>query len=263
MGKTLMKIEKQVNEEGGLTLINVFPFEPQKQQQLLDILKRAVQQTMRYQPGFLSAHLYRGIEGTYVANYVKWRSLEDFRRMWPKSAVQQHIAEIHEVTQGNPQLYELCDITTGVEEDSMLRAEHDIEIARPWQDCFALCSTLDRWPKFMPAVRQARIVRQGNEDQEIELTAEFGDQVLTWRSRRELRPDLGTIRFWNLTPRHPIATFGGEWLFEQVEPDKTRIRVLHKFELADPAQEETVRKGISRNMVGDLKGMKAYLENNL
>ena len=256
-----IKTQKSANEENNLTLINVFPVDPEKQQELLDILKRASHQTMRYQPGFLSAHLYRGVDGTYVANYVKWRSREDFKRMWPKPEVQQHITEIHEVARGNPQLYELYDVATGIQEDTMLRAEHEIEIGRSWQDCFALCSVLDCWPKFMPAVRDARIVRQGSEEQEIELTAEFGDKVLTWRSRREIRPDLGSIRFWNLTPHYPITTFGGEWLFEPMERDRTRIRVLHKFELADPAQEEVIRNSISHNMIGDLRGMKIYLEN--
>jgi ribosome-associated toxin RatA of RatAB toxin-antitoxin module/heme-degrading monooxygenase HmoA len=247
-------------QEKALTLINVFPVEPGNQSQLIEILTRAAEGTMRYQPGFLSAHLYRGIEGTYVANCVQWRSREDFNTMWGKAEVQLHVAEIHTITKGNPQLYELCNTTMGADAGETLTAEHEIVIDRPWQQCFDLCSDLGLWAEFMPAVRDAKVVKQEGDDQEIELTADFRGQVLTWRSRRQILPDLKKIRFWNLTPRHPIKLFGGEWLFEPAGDRETRVRVEHKFELADPSQEAVVRAGISQNMVGDLKGMKKYME---
>jgi hypothetical protein len=52
-------------------------------------------------------------------------------------------------------------------------------------------------------------------------------------------------------------------LFEPAGDRETRVRVEHKFELADPSQEAVVRAGISQNMVGDLKGMKKYMERAL
>ena len=262
------------NQENCLALINVFPVEPQKQQQLVDILTEAAEKTMRFQPGFLSAQTYRSLSGAYVANYVQWRSREDFDRMWQQPAAQQHVAQVHTVARGNPQLYELCGTVVGASQDSAceasvpqplqsLFAEHDILISKSWDQCFLLCSDPDRWPDFMPAVRAARILRETHGDQEIELTAEFGTQILTWRSRREISPERKSIRFWSLTPRHPIKSLSGEWFFEPTENAMTRVRVAHTFELHDPLQESTVRAGISRNMIGDLKGMKNYLETTL
>jgi ribosome-associated toxin RatA of RatAB toxin-antitoxin module/quinol monooxygenase YgiN len=245
-------------EENAITLVNIFPVEPLSQQKLVDVLTRTTQESMRYQPGFLSAHLYRGLKGNYVANYVQWRSREDFDRMLQKPEVQQHIALVHAVATGNPQLYELCNVTTG-----MLSAEHDIVVLKPWEQCFEVCSALDRWPEFMPAVRQAKVIRQTDKDQEIEITAEFGDQVVTWRSRRELLPELKMIRFWSLTPRYPIKALAGEWSFAPANGEGTRVRVSHQFEVVDPAQEAAARAGISRNMIGDLQGMKTYMEANL
>jgi ribosome-associated toxin RatA of RatAB toxin-antitoxin module/quinol monooxygenase YgiN len=262
------------NQENCLTLINVFPVEPQKQQQLIDILTEAAEKTMRFRPGFLSAQIYRGLSGAYVANYVQWRSQEDFDRMWQQPEAQQHVAQVHTVARGNPQLYELCSTVAGVSPHSVgkksepqpcpvLSAEHDILISKSWEQCFQLCSALDRWPDFMPAVRTARILRESHGDQEIELTAEFGSQILTWRSRREILPEQRTIRFWSLTPRDPIKSLSGEWFFEPADNAMTRVRVAHSFELHDPLQEAAVRAGISRNMIGDLKGMKNYMEKNL
>jgi len=259
------------NQENCLTLINVFPVDPEKQQQLIAILTEAAEQTMQLQPGFLSAQIYRGLSGTYVANYVRWRSREDFDRMWQQPEAQKHVGKVHTVARGNPQLYELCNTVMGVSREPVddksvpqphpaLSAEHDILISKPWEQCFQLCSALDRWPDFMPAVRTARILRESYGDQEIELTAEFGNQILTWRSRREILQDQKTIRFWSLTPRHPIKSLSGQWFFEPTADGTTRVRVAHTFELHDPLQETVVRAGISRNMIGDLKGMKNYME---
>jgi ribosome-associated toxin RatA of RatAB toxin-antitoxin module/heme-degrading monooxygenase HmoA len=260
------------NQENCLTLINVFPVEPQKQQQLIDILTQAATQTMRHQPGFLSARVYRGVSGAYVANCVQWRSQEDFARMWRQPHAQQHVAEVHTVAKGNPQLFELCNQIEGIPQEladssrqpgMVLSAEHDIVISKSWEQCFELCSCLDRWPEFMPAVHKARILRESNGDQEIELTANFGSEVRTWRSRREILLDSKMIRFWSLTPSHPIKALAGEWFFEPAGNGKTKVRVAHKFELADPAQEAAVRARISQNMIGDLNGMKNYMERNV
>ncbi len=260
------------NLEDHLTLINVFPVEPEKQQQLIDILTHAADKTMRRQPGFLSARVYRGLAGTYVANCVQWRSREDFNRMWRQPQAQQHVAEVHTVAKGNPQLFELCNVIEGAFQDSasngnepetVLSAEHDIVISKPWEQCFELCACLDRWPEFMPAVHQARVLRESNGDQEIELTANFGKDVVTWRSRREILLAAKMIRFWSLTPRYPIKALGGEWFFEPAGEGKTRVRVAHKFELADLVQEAAVRARISQNMIGDLNGMKSYMEKNV
>jgi len=261
------------NQDKHLTLINVFPIKPENQQQLIDILTQAATQTMRYQPGFLSARIYRGIAGGYVANCVEWRSQEDFARMWRQPQAQQHVTDVHTVAMGNPQLFELCGVVESATEDSagngiaqpnpVLSVEHDIEIAKSWEQCFELCSRLDRWPEFMPAVHKARILRESNGDQEIELTANFGSEVLTWRSRREILLHAQKIRFWSLTPRHPIKALAGVWFFEAAGKGKTRVRVAHEFELADLAQESGVRARISQNMIGDLNGMKNYMEKNV
>ena len=87
---------------------------------------------------------------------------------------------------------------------------------------------------------------------------------LIWgRSRREILPEAKTIRFWSLTPRAPIKALAGTWFFEPEGRRKTRVRVAHKFELADLAQEDAVRARISQNMIGDLTGMKNYMEKKI
>jgi len=44
-----------------VTLINVFTVEPDNQQQLLDLLARAIETSVRHAPGFISSSLHRGL----------------------------------------------------------------------------------------------------------------------------------------------------------------------------------------------------------
>jgi quinol monooxygenase YgiN len=64
-----------------LTLINVFTVEPAKQQELVELLIHATQSSVRHVTGFISASLHRSLDGTKVAMYAQWRSVEDYQAM--------------------------------------------------------------------------------------------------------------------------------------------------------------------------------------
>ncbi len=64
-----------------LTLINVFTVEPAKQQELVALLIHATQSSVRHAKGFISASLHRSLDGTRVAMYAQWRSVEDYQAM--------------------------------------------------------------------------------------------------------------------------------------------------------------------------------------
>ena len=64
-----------------LTLINVFTVEPVNQQELVDLLVEATRTSVRQVQGFVSASLHRSLDGTKVAMYAQWRSVEDYQAM--------------------------------------------------------------------------------------------------------------------------------------------------------------------------------------
>jgi quinol monooxygenase YgiN len=64
-----------------LVAINVFTVAPDKQDRLIDLLTRATESSVRHVPGFISASLHRGRDGTKVTMYAQWRSWEDYERM--------------------------------------------------------------------------------------------------------------------------------------------------------------------------------------
>ena len=64
-----------------LTLINVFTVQPVNQQELVDLLVEATRTSVRHVQGFVSATLHRSLDGTKVAMYAQWRSVEDYQAM--------------------------------------------------------------------------------------------------------------------------------------------------------------------------------------
>lgn len=64
-----------------ITLINVFTVDPANQQRLIDILTAATENSVNRAEGFISATLYRSLDGTKVTMYAQWRRLEDYEAM--------------------------------------------------------------------------------------------------------------------------------------------------------------------------------------
>src|SRR6266851_2665623 len=64
-----------------VTLINVFTVEPANQRQLLELLDRATETSVRHARGFISSSLHRSLDGTKVTMYAQWRSVEDYQCM--------------------------------------------------------------------------------------------------------------------------------------------------------------------------------------
>ncbi|MEA5367461.1 antibiotic biosynthesis monooxygenase family protein [Amycolatopsis sp., V23-08] len=87
------------------TLINVFTVEPARQHELVDLLTEATEETMRHQPGFVSANIHAGADGTRVVNYAQWESEGAFRAMLADPACQGHMKAALDIAQADPQLY--------------------------------------------------------------------------------------------------------------------------------------------------------------
>jgi quinol monooxygenase YgiN len=64
-----------------LTLINVFTVRPEKQEELIVLLKEITERDVRHHKGFISASLHRGLDGGKVAMYAQWASIDDYESM--------------------------------------------------------------------------------------------------------------------------------------------------------------------------------------
>jgi quinol monooxygenase YgiN len=90
-----------------VTLINVFTVEPANQQQLLELLTRATETSVRHAPGFISASLHRGLDGTKVTMYAQWRSVEDYEAMRANPAPLPYLQQALAIAKFDPGMYEV------------------------------------------------------------------------------------------------------------------------------------------------------------
>jgi quinol monooxygenase YgiN len=90
-----------------LTLINTFTVEPGKQKELVELLARATESSVRHVPGFLSASLHRGLDGTKVVMYAQWRSLEDYQAMRRNPSASPYMEQALAIAQFEPGMYEV------------------------------------------------------------------------------------------------------------------------------------------------------------
>jgi quinol monooxygenase YgiN len=96
-----------------VTLINVFTVEPENQQKLIELLARATETSVRHAPGFISASLHRGLDGTKVTMYAQWRSVEDYQAMRQNPAPQPYLRQALDIARFDPGMYEVVETYSG------------------------------------------------------------------------------------------------------------------------------------------------------
>lgn len=64
----------------------------------------------RHRAGFISANIYRGLDGTTVVNYAQWVSSAAFEAMLADPIAQEHMREIMEIADSSPGLYEVASV---------------------------------------------------------------------------------------------------------------------------------------------------------
>ena len=101
-----------------VTLINVFTVEPANQERLLDLLALATETSVRHAPGFISASLHRGLDGTKVTMYAQWRSVEDYEAMRRNPAPLPYLQQALAIAKFDPGMYEVVETFSGTATDS-------------------------------------------------------------------------------------------------------------------------------------------------
>lgn len=93
-----------------ITLINVLEVPAERQSELVEILEKATHEVIRHFPGFISASIHRGLDGVHVANYVQWRTMEDFERMFADPEAQEHIRAATAIAKASPFHYRVSSV---------------------------------------------------------------------------------------------------------------------------------------------------------
>lgn len=101
-----------------IILINVFSVDPDRQQELIDLLTQATDTSVRYAPGFISASLHRSLDGTKVTMYAKWRSEDDYEAMRKNPAPLPFLQRALAIAEFEPGMYEVTRTFTAATQDS-------------------------------------------------------------------------------------------------------------------------------------------------
>ena len=95
-----------------VTLINVFTGAPDHQQEIVDLLARATETSVRHAPGFISSSLHRSLDGTKVVMYAQWRSVEDYQAMRENPAPLPYLQQALALARFEPGMYEVVETYT-------------------------------------------------------------------------------------------------------------------------------------------------------
>ncbi|MFF8831209.1 antibiotic biosynthesis monooxygenase family protein [Streptomyces sp. NPDC015131] len=88
------------------TLINVFTVAPDRQYELVDLLARATEETMKHQAGFICANFHASEDGERVINYAQWESEGHYRAMLDNPDARVHMDQAAKIaTDVQPRLF--------------------------------------------------------------------------------------------------------------------------------------------------------------
>ncbi len=91
------------------TVITTFEMTPGTCQDLLDALSDAYENFISKQPGFISAGLHVNDAQTRIANYLQWRSREDFQAMLRSDEMRRRNREISDLCKTfEPVMYDVA-----------------------------------------------------------------------------------------------------------------------------------------------------------
>jgi quinol monooxygenase YgiN len=96
-----------MNAPPPVTLINVFTVDPAKQDELVDLLARATEASVRHAPGFISARLHRSLDGTKVTMYAQWQSPEAYQALREDPGSRPYLERALAIATFEPGMYEV------------------------------------------------------------------------------------------------------------------------------------------------------------
>jgi quinol monooxygenase YgiN len=97
----------RMNVSPPVTLINVFTVDPTKQEELIDLLARATEASVRHAPGFISARLHRSLDGMKVTMYAQWESREAYQAMRQDPGPRPYLERALAIATFDPGMYEV------------------------------------------------------------------------------------------------------------------------------------------------------------
>lgn len=110
------------------TVIIIFTVKPEQQQALIETIEEFLE-TVKAQPGFISANLHKSTDGVKVANYAQWSSMEAFQAFRNNEAVQAKAAKLFEFDIPDSHVYEIVASESKVGTPKIKTGEYVVHFA--------------------------------------------------------------------------------------------------------------------------------------
>jgi len=94
-------------ENNYLTLINVFTVQLENQQELVDLLILATEDSVTKIAGFISSSLHKSLDGSKVTMYAQWKSIEDYQNMRNNPTASPYLEQALKIATFAPGMYEV------------------------------------------------------------------------------------------------------------------------------------------------------------
>ena len=110
------------------TVIIIFQVKPEQQSELIEAIKEFLE-TVKTQPGFVSANLHKSIDGVKVANYAQWSSMDAFEAFRNNKEVQAKASKLFEFDTPDSHVYEIVTSESKVGTPQIKEGEYIIHFA--------------------------------------------------------------------------------------------------------------------------------------
>lgn len=139
---------------------------------------------------------------------------------------------------------------------------HTLISSAPADVLYSLAADVSRWPAVFAPTVYAHHFERSERSERFQLWAEVGGEVKTWVSRRELDAHRRRIRFDQERSAAPIASMGGEWIFDPLPGGGTEIVLLHDFTAVGdaPGTVDWINAALDRNSPVELAALARVAE---
>jgi aromatase len=136
---------------------------------------------------------------------------------------------------------------------------HTLVVDAPPQALYGLVADVSRWPAVFGPCVHVRHTERGEHEERFEIWARVGDRIAGWASRRTLDPERLRIVFAQERSQAPVASMGGEWLFQETPDGRTEVVLLHTFTAVDddPQAVRWIDEVLDRNSLAELAALAA------
>ncbi len=112
-------------------------------------------------------------------------------------------------------------------------ASHTIECDAPARDVYALVTDTALWPLLLGPCEATRVLEVDADQRLVEITATLNGKLMSWQSRRTLRPEAYAVDAEIVQPMPLVAAMNTSWRVIELAERRSLLLLEHFYGLCD------------------------------